>query len=319
MSSTSLRNIASEAASSGSDCHLVLDEVAQVGILFLADRRLEGDRLLRDLLQLLDLVDRDPHAVGEFLFVRLASELLQQGTRDARQLVEGVDHVDRDADGPRLVSDGAGDRLADPPGGVGRELKTALVIELLDGAHQPQVAFLDQVEEGKPTVQVLLGDRNHQPEVRLGQVVARLFRAGLHLLGKLNLLLGGQQVDSADLLEVHPDRVVEGNRADHLDLGQLLLIVRILLRFAVGGNLDAHLLEGSGNSHEAIRIPLNRGKRLHHIIGRQEALVFPFEDQRFRAQHQRVDLNPRLYLCHEVFLTPMLTDSDMIRPASICM
>src|SRR2546429_8833659 len=41
---------------------LVLNEVAQVRILFLADGRLEGYRLLRDFLQLLDLVDRDAHA-----------------------------------------------------------------------------------------------------------------------------------------------------------------------------------------------------------------------------------------------------------------
>ena len=33
-------------------------------ILFLANRRLEGHRLLRDLLQLLDLVDRDPAGLG---------------------------------------------------------------------------------------------------------------------------------------------------------------------------------------------------------------------------------------------------------------
>src|SRR5207245_9023217 len=85
------------------DRHLVLDEIAQVRILFLADRRLERHRLLRNLLQLLDLIDSDAHAVGELLFALLATELLEQGPRDTRELVERVDHVDRDADRASLV------------------------------------------------------------------------------------------------------------------------------------------------------------------------------------------------------------------------
>src|SRR5260370_691106 len=44
---------------------LVFDEVTQVRILFLADRRLEGHRLLRDLLQLPALSDGDAHAVSD--------------------------------------------------------------------------------------------------------------------------------------------------------------------------------------------------------------------------------------------------------------
>src|SRR2546422_9845874 len=86
----------------------VFDGIPKVRILFLADRRLEGHRLLRDLLQLLDLVDRDAHAVSQFLLSRLAAELLEQRPRHARELVEGVDHMDRDADRPLLVRDGAG-------------------------------------------------------------------------------------------------------------------------------------------------------------------------------------------------------------------
>ncbi len=41
--------------------------------------------------------------------------------------------MDRNPDGPGLIGDRAGDRLADPPGGVGGELVTAPVFELVDG------------------------------------------------------------------------------------------------------------------------------------------------------------------------------------------
>ena len=208
----------------------------------------------------------------------------------------------RDADRPRLVRDGTRDRLADPPGCVGRELEAALVVELLDGAHQPQVPLLDQVEERQATVEVLLGDRDHQPKVCLGQVMACLFRAGFHLLGQLNLFLRSQQVDATDLLQVHPDRVVEGHRADHFDLGKGFLLVGVLFGLAVGGHRDSHLLEDRGNANEAVGIALDRGERLHHVVRGQVALILPLEDQRFRAQYERVYLNPRFHLSHSRFL-----------------
>src|SRR5439155_601367 len=77
---------------------------------------------------------------------RLAAEILQQLTLDAAELVDHLDHVDRNADGAGLVGHCAGDRLPDPPGGVGRELVTLGVVELLDRADQTQVAFLDEAE-----------------------------------------------------------------------------------------------------------------------------------------------------------------------------
>src|ERR1043165_3748833 len=53
------------------DDRLVLDEVAQVRVLFLADRGLERDRLLGDLEDLADLVERQLHALGDLLGDRL--------------------------------------------------------------------------------------------------------------------------------------------------------------------------------------------------------------------------------------------------------
>ena len=94
-------------------------------------------------------------------------------------LVDGLDHVHRDADGARLVGDGAAHRLADPPGGVGRELVAALVLELLDRAHEADVPLLDQVEEAEAAVGVALGDRDDEPEVGLDEAPLAFLR--LHL------------------------------------------------------------------------------------------------------------------------------------------
>ena len=147
--------------------------------------------------------------------------------------VDLLDHVHRDADGAGLVGHGAGDGLADPPGGVGGELVALGVVELLDGADEAEVALLDQVEERHAAAGVALRDADHQAQVRLQQVVlggpalgdddlaavgrevARRRRrsfssakqAGLDPLGQLDLLLGGQQLGAADAVQVRPDQV----------------------------------------------------------------------------------------------------------------
>ncbi|OIQ76287.1 hypothetical protein GALL_420370 [mine drainage metagenome] len=91
----------------------------------------------------------------------------------------------RDADGARLVGDGAGDGLANPPGGVGGKLVAAAIFELVHRLHQADVALLDQIQELQATVGVLLGDGNHQAQIgldhlSLGAARTRLTRG--HLL-----------------------------------------------------------------------------------------------------------------------------------------
>src|ERR1035437_7938889 len=142
-------------------------------IFLFADRRLERDRLLRDLQHLADLRHRDVHPLRDLLGGRLAPPPLHERARGANQLVDRLDHVDRDTNGSRLVRDRAGDRLADPPRGVGRELVAAAVLELVDRLHQPDVAFLDQVEELQPAVRVLLRDRDDEAEVGLDELLLR--------------------------------------------------------------------------------------------------------------------------------------------------
>ena len=106
-----------------------------------------------------------PAALGGFFGVRLAAVLLHELARHAADLAHRVDHVHRQADRAALVGDGPGDRLANPPGGVGAELVAAGMLELVDGPHQAGVAFLNQVEEAQAAVAIPLGDRHDQPQV----------------------------------------------------------------------------------------------------------------------------------------------------------
>src|SRR5438876_633876 len=280
---------------------VVGDEVPEVAVLFLADRRLERDRFLRDLHDLADLVRGDEHSLGDLHGGRHATELLEQTARDADELVDGLDHVDRDADRPSLVRDRAGDRLANPPGRVRRELVSLPVVELLDRADESDVPFLDQVEEAHATSDVFLGDRHDETEVCLGQVVPRVVALLDELVGETaqrallvvvllhelvevfdedvtqllaehdqlaeplrpfgrtvdlrvlredpereslrvatrgidepdglldeDLLLGCEERDLADLLEVHADRVVDADEVACEDRGDRVLTLQLL-------------------------------------------------------------------------------------------
>jgi hypothetical protein len=74
---------------------------------------------------------------------------------------------------------GAGDGLANPPGGVGREFVALGVVEFVDGLKEAEVAFLDEVEKRqiRRAVYVFLGDRNDEAEVGAGKNAARFFVA----------------------------------------------------------------------------------------------------------------------------------------------
>ena len=174
------------------------------------------------------------------------AQLLEELTGHADDLVDGLHHVHRDADGAGLVGDGAGDGLTDPPGGVGGELVALGVVKLLYGLDKAQVTLLDEVQELHATAHITLGDGDNQTQVSLGQallgtlalldglielsqdlggdLLTGLLQLGqlllglcarAHGLGQLDLLVGGQQVYLTDLLEVHAHRVVGAEGVHH--------------------------------------------------------------------------------------------------------
>ena len=172
-------------------------------------------------------------------------------------------------DGTGLVGDSARDGLTDPPRGVRGELKALLVVELLDGADQTEVALLDQVQEQHAATDVALGDGDDQTQVgadeRLlglethvldtGQAthlgagkldLARLgglellggIETGLDLHGQIDLFGGGQQVDLTDLLKVHTNRVAGQHHRGGIDA--------------------AHARARTGRTHGALLLALRR-------------------------------------------------------------
>jgi hypothetical protein len=105
-------------------------------------------------------------------------------------LIDCPGHVDRDADGLCLVLNHAGDRLADPPGRVRRQLVAAAVLELVDRCHHSDVAFLSQVEERQPATRVLLRNRDDEAQVRLDERLLGLRLAADDRVERVRQLIG---------------------------------------------------------------------------------------------------------------------------------
>jgi len=211
---------------------VVLDEVAEVAVLALPDRAVEADRVPADLQNPLGFFDTGFGGRGHLLDRWLPAELLDQLLGHVPQLGHGLDHVHRDADRPGLVGDGPGDRLADPPGCVGRELVPPLVLVLVHRPHQPGVPLLDQVQERQAPVAVLLGDRDDQPQVPARQLplgLLVLLEPGVHhvdALPQAGRLLQGQPHQVAELgLQVGPVLLLLGRPAA-LEPPELLLDLR---------------------------------------------------------------------------------------------
>src|SRR5438552_11101289 len=80
---------------------LVLDDIAEVRILLVADPRLQRDRLLGDFQHFSHLLERHAELFRELLWRRLAAYLVQHLPRRAHDLVDGPDHVHGNAYGAR--------------------------------------------------------------------------------------------------------------------------------------------------------------------------------------------------------------------------
>src|SRR5215208_1364800 len=202
----------------------VLQEVTELRGVVVADRRLKADAPLANLLQAQDFLDRHLELARDLLVRGLAPEELDHAAVGAVELVDLLDHVDGDADRATLVRDGTRYGLPYPPRRVSGELEALAVVELLRGPDEPEVPFLDEVEERYPAVAVLLGDGDDEPQVRLDELVLAALIAAGDALGQPYLVGVGEKPHPPYLREVHPDGVAGGDGVGDLDRRRLVVL-----------------------------------------------------------------------------------------------
>src|SRR6266542_61680 len=143
---------------------LARKEVSEPSFAVAPERLVEARDRPRRLPHLVDLLQRQLCLLGDLLFGRLPAEL-------RRHLLLTLTDVDRNTDRARLVRDATLNGLADPPGGVGRELEASAPVELLDRADLlvVQLVLLDElVQVGEVDAPLILapGDQRFDPIAR---------------------------------------------------------------------------------------------------------------------------------------------------------
>ncbi len=115
---------------------------------------------------------REFHFERDFFRGGAASEVLFKNLRGAVHLANALGHVQRNADRARLLRQRTGNRLTNPPRCVSAKAVAALVVVLIDGAHQANIAFLNEVREGKALAHIALGDAHDESGIGATQVFA---------------------------------------------------------------------------------------------------------------------------------------------------
>jgi hypothetical protein len=103
-------------------------------------------------------------------------------------------------------------------------------------------------------VEIAAGDPDHEPQVGLDEPLLGLGVAGLDAAGQLLLLLGGQQLDPGDLLQVERDQLAAavarlGGLGLLAELGgvlvqqgfeRLVAVLQLIRRVRLRGHGDPH-------------------------------------------------------------------------------
>ena len=129
-----------------------------MAVLLLADRRLQRYRLLRNLQNLPYLIHRHIHLCGNFVRRGIVAQLLKELPADADDLIDRLYHVYGNANRPRLIGNGPGNSLPNPPCCIGGELVALCIIKLLNSLDKAQIALLNQIKEQHSAAHIPLCD-----------------------------------------------------------------------------------------------------------------------------------------------------------------
>jgi len=117
--------------------------------------------------------------------------------------------MNRNPDRTGLIGDGAHHALSDPPRRIGAELVPALIFEFVNGLHQADIPFLDEIQKLKTSPHVMLGHTCHQSQIGLNQPGLSVFDGSLGPFDSFDVFQehgnGHEQDIALDMLHTIPD------------------------------------------------------------------------------------------------------------------
>src|SRR3989337_3372709 len=142
---------------------MVRDQISERSFSVLAHGRIQRNRFLYQLAHRPDRFQGQRRFGSYFLQGRLVAEIPDEAMFRRSEFPCHLNHVNRDADGPRLVGQSPSHRLAYPPARIGRKPKAQPVVEFLHRPHQTDVSLLDEIEKLKAPAAICLW-HDYDPE-----------------------------------------------------------------------------------------------------------------------------------------------------------
>src|SRR5579875_2599177 len=147
----------------------IVKKIFQGALAVTTERLMQADRMPRYDAQRLGLFGRDADDGGDLFHGRFAALLDRQFAADTLYRCQGADLMARHTDGARMIGQGTGDALANPPSRIGAELVTQAMLVLIYCPHQAAIAFLNQIGERQAAAAIALGNRDDQTQIALSQ------------------------------------------------------------------------------------------------------------------------------------------------------
>src|SRR5215831_14201648 len=144
---------------------------------------------------------------GDLVHARIATQARAHGALGAREAVHLLEHLHRDAERSRLLGESSQDGLANPDRRVRAEAQPSLRLEAIDRHDEPQIAFLDQVEQREPTAAIPARHVHHQPQVGEDDPLARVLVASARSRRDLEQFFVGQHGNAPDLAQIDVEKI----------------------------------------------------------------------------------------------------------------
>src|SRR5262245_6501584 len=123
-------------------------------VFFLTNWCFKADRFFSNFQNLPDLVDWHFHFYCDLFGSWFTTNFLNKISRSTNQLIDGLDHMDRNTNSSCLVCNRASNCLTNPPCCVSRKFVTAAVFEFVDRLHEADISLLNEIQELKAPVGV---------------------------------------------------------------------------------------------------------------------------------------------------------------------
>ncbi len=153
---------------------VIWNHVAKLGIP-ITDRSFQSHRLLEGLDGLAKSFRSHTQHLSDLFQPGRSPQLLAQSPHHSKNTVRGFGLMNRNADRSRLVRKRSSDPLTDPPGCVCAELESLSILIPFRRFHQPDVAFLHEIQQAQPSTGVMFGDVDDQAKITPNKLILALF------------------------------------------------------------------------------------------------------------------------------------------------